>query len=287
MARLRDRFRLGLVIIAWALCATLLPAGAVACRGARETTRAAAQATSQQAKAPASRPQRPPEEPPSPELDQFARRFGPAKYSENGEEWLARDFFRDRRGGFFVDIGASDYQKNSNTYFLDERLGWSGIAVDALAQFAPDYEKFRPRTRFFAFFVSDRSDAQATLYLHERNTLVSSLDKSFTEQWGANPKAVQVPTITLNDLLQSQHVQRIDFMSIDIELAEPKALAGFDIARFRPALVCVEAHAQVRQAILDYFAEHGYVVVGRYLRADPKNLWFVPLKGARTGNRPG
>ena len=58
---------------------------------------------------------------------------------------------------------------------------------------------------------------------------------------------------------------------MDIELAEPKALAGLDIERFRPALVCIEDHAEVRQQILDYFARHGYVGVGKYLRVDPVN----------------
>jgi hypothetical protein len=64
---------------------------------------------------------------------------------------------------------------------------------------------------------------------------------------------------------------------MDIELAEPAALRGFSIERFRPALVCVEAHPEVRQQILDYFAAHNYTVVGKYLRADLDNLWFAPL----------
>jgi hypothetical protein len=63
---------------------------------------------------------------------------------------------------------------------------------------------------------------------------------------------------------------------MDIELAEPKALAGFDIVRYRPRLVCVEAHPDIRQQLLDYFAERNYRLVGRYLRADPYNLWFTP-----------
>ena len=66
-------------------------------------------------------------------------------------------------------------------------------------------------------------------------------------------------------------------MTMDVELAEPVALRGFSIDRFRPALVCVEAHEEVRQAILDYFARYGYTVIGRYLRADQTNLWFQPL----------
>lgn len=65
-------------------------------------------------------------------------------------------------------------------------------------------------------------------------------------------------------------------MTMDIELAEPKALEGFDIERFKPALVCIESHPEVRQQLLDYFHQHGYVVVGKYLRVDPHNLYFKP-----------
>ena len=86
-----------------------------------------------------------------------------------------------------------------------------------------------------------------------------------------------VPTIRLTDLLTRAGVSHIDLLSVDVELAEPKVLAGFDIDRFKPALVCIEAHPQVRQRILDYFAAHGYVAVGRYLRADLQNLYFTPL----------
>ena len=85
-----------------------------------------------------------------------------------------------------------------------------------------------------------------------------------------------MPAIRLTDLLDRAGVSTFDFLSVDVELAEPKVLAGFDIDRFRPALVCIEAHPQVRQQILDYFAAHGYVLMGRYLRADLQNLYFAP-----------
>ena len=111
----------------------------------------------------------------------------------------------------------------------------------------------------------------------QSNSLVTSAEKRFTEQYGKSTKEISAPTITLNDLLGAEHVQAIDFLSIDVELHEPQVLAGFDIQRFRPALVCIEAHQEVRQPILDYFASRQYVVVGRYLRADTQNLYFKPL----------
>ena len=209
----------------------------------------------------------------------FAAAYGPGRHSQYVEEWLIRDFFRDKRDGFFVDVGASDYKVYSNTYFLEASLGWQGIAIDPLRQFEADYVKYRPRTRFRPFFVSDVSNEQAKLYVGP-NSLVTSGDKTFTERWGKNTREETAATITLNDLLDHESVKTFDFLSMDIELSEPKALAGFDIARFHPALVCIEAHPEVRQQILDYFAAHEYVIVSKYLRADTVNLYFTPRTSA-------
>ena len=214
----------------------------------------------------------------NPEADALEKAYGPSRNSYAVEEWAIRDFFRDKRDGVFVDVGANHYKIASNTYYLETALHWSGIAVEPLKQFEADYKAHRPRTRFMAFFVGDVSNEGAKLYVLDKNTLVSSADRQFTEKQGKAPQAVEVPTITLSDLLDSEGVKTFDFLSLDVELWEPKALAGFDIDRFQPQLVCVEAHPQVRQQILDYFARHGYRLVGKYLRADINNLYFTPFK---------
>ena len=213
------------------------------------------------------------------ELEPYSVRYGPDHQSEDAEEWFIRDFFADRRGGFFVDVGANDPRKFSKTWYLEKRLGWSGIAVEPLAQFAAAYRTERPQTRFRSFFVSDTSDAAARLYVISGNTAVSSSDPKFTGSFGKADRVETVPTITMNDLLGKEGVTAIDFLNVDIELHEPVALKGFDVTRYKPALVCIEALLPVRQQILDYFARHGYVVVGKYLRADQENLYFTPLGG--------
>ncbi len=211
----------------------------------------------------------------SQESDRLKTRYGPGRYSENEEEWIIRDYFRDRKGGFFVDVGANDYKSNSNTYFLETKLDWSGIAIDPQKEFGPDYAKYRPRTRFFPMFVADVSNQTAKIYMGGGALSVSG-DRAFAATLG-NLQEGEAPTITLNDLLSQVHASSLDLLSIDVELAEPKVLAGFDIDRYRPALVCIEAHPSVRQQILDYFARHRYTVVGAYLRVDIQNLYFAPL----------
>lgn len=214
--------------------------------------------------------------PPPDEREVLERAYGSARNSENEEEWIIRDFFKDRRGGVFVDVGAAHYKSASNTYYLEHELGWSGIAIEPLRHFAADWARYRPRTRFHSFFVSEVSDDRVKMYTYDENFAASSSDRTWVEKFGDNPREVSTVTITLDDLLDREKIQTFDFLSMDIELAEPKALAGFDIERFRPSLVCIEAHPEVRQQILDYFARHDYVVVGKYLRADDKNLYFSP-----------
>jgi FkbM family methyltransferase len=214
------------------------------------------------------------------EVGRLRAAYGPVHYSENEEEWIIRDFFKDRREGFFVDVGANHYRENSNTFYLEERLGWSGVAIDPQAAFEADYKKYRPRTRFFPLFVSDVSNETAKLYTVDRNSSVVSTNRDFTQAFGKNVKQIGAPTITLTDLLTHLQVAQIDLLSVDVELSEPKVLAGFDIDRFKPILVCIEAHPDVRQPILNYFAKHGYVAVGRYLRVDVQNLYFIPLAAA-------
>ena len=228
---------------------------------------------------------RPPEAEPqsAQEMEFFRATYGPDHGTEREEEWLIRDFFKGKRGGYFVDVGANHYELGNKTYYLERHQGWSGIAIEPQFEYAADYTVHRPRTKFFQLFVSDVSDKTADLYVVKDSPFVASSDKEFVSQFGKPDEVRKVATVALNDLLDREGRQTVDFVSMDIELHEPQALKGFDIQRFRPSLVCIEALLPVRQQILDYFARNGYVAVGRFLWVDRENLYFTPLV---SGQRP-
>jgi FkbM family methyltransferase len=198
--------------------------------------------------------------------------YGEALYSQDDEETLIRAFFQDRRGGFFLDVGAGDPIRHSTTYYLEKHLGWTGIAVDAIAEYAEAYAKERPGTHFFTYFVGDRSDTARDFYVSE--------ERNFSSATGTDPRGGiyqkrKVATITLDDLLGRQKVGGIDFLSIDIEGSEALALAGFDVARWRPELVCVEISSpELGRAIAEYFALHGCREVSAYRAVDGINRYY-------------
>lgn len=195
-------------------------------------------------------------------------------------EGIIRHFFQDRRGGTFVDVGAAHYRNASTTYYLERELGWSGIAIDALEHWGRDYPEKRPRTRFFAYIVTDHAGAAEPFFRLEGSIGSTAIRDRADRIKGMVPAAevqeILVPTITLDTLLDREKVTRIDLLSMDIEQGEPAALAGFDIERFAPKLVCIEHLPEVQDAILEYFGKHRYRRIERYLEYDGANWYFTP-----------
>jgi hypothetical protein len=213
---------------------------------------------------------------------QLRRRYGPQRYSAHLEEWIVRDFFQDMRGGVFADIGAWKWKDENNTLALEQQLGWSGIAVDAVADYAQDWRANRPRSQFVVAFIDSVDGQPRTMDVPMLAPQIASahdndnMHRTYAAYEGKVRK-VHSTSATLDTVLDRANIAKLDFLSLDIELQEPAALAGFSVARFRPRLVCVEAHPPARQQIIDYFSRHDYAVVGRYLRLDSSNLYFAPL----------
>jgi FkbM family methyltransferase len=206
---------------------------------------------------------------------------GESQYARFKEEPIVRHFFRDRGNGFFVDIGCYKPVEFNVTNYLEQHLGWSGIAVDAQRQLAPLWKKSRPRSKFFAYAVTDQSGK--TITFHEAGP-ISSTEMDIIEFWGETRgkkipvRDLEVPTITIDDLLEAEGIEHIDFLKIDINGTEPTALAGFDIKRYRPELVHVEAHAKNHESLMKYFEENDYERIDAYLKYDQVNWYFTPAR---------
>ena len=196
------------------------------------------------------------------------------QYSVFAEEIIIRDFFQDRRNGFFVDVGAAWPVYGSNTYYLEKHLGWTGIGIDALSDFAPAWAEKRPRSKFLVYLVTDKAGGEGRFF-KSAGLGISSTDRKHASggMFGVEvePEEISVPKTTLNDILDSQGITKVDLVSMDIEGHELPALRGFDIDRFQPELLVIEGG---RPAVRKYFERHGYEQIDRYLELDRGNRYF-------------
>ena len=179
----------------------------------------------------------------------YINRRGIKSYGQEGEDRvLASLLFRVHgsrlpQNGFYVDVGAHDPFRFSNTFFF-YKLGWSGMNIDATPGSMRQFATHRPRDLNLELGIGKESTA-VTFYLFNEpalNTMDFELAKArCIGSWRITAE-VKVDVLPLREVL-SRYVadgRRIDFISIDVEGRDMDVLQSNDWLRFRPLIVAVE-----------------------------------------------
>jgi FkbM family methyltransferase len=197
----------------------------------------------------------------------------PTVFKPDFEAPLVREFFRDRPRGFFVEVGANDPKKDSQSWHL-EQAGWTGILVEPLPDLAAELRRQRT-AQVFEVACSSPDRAGQVMRLHVAGPF-SSFDPNLAVTGMRADRVIDVKVRTLNDVLSegNAHVP-IDLMSVDVEGHELEVLSGFDFARWKPRLVLLEDHV----SSLD---KHHFMVRAGYalMRRTGLNGWYVPREDA-------
>ena len=147
-------------------------------------------------------------------------------YSQSGED-LVLDFLVGYRStGFYVDVGANNPVRGSNT-FRFYRKGWRGICIDA-ADFGSRFRVKRPRDQFIRSCVSD-VPRTVTFHHFAHDTLSSISGERLYDNADhyALKGTEEMATMNLPDILrQAGCPTEFDILSIDVE-GEPVSFAGF------------------------------------------------------------
>jgi FkbM family methyltransferase len=197
----------------------------------------------------------------------------PAIFKPEFEAPLVREFFRDRARGFFVEVGANDPKKDSQSWHL-EQVGWTGILVEPLPDLAAELRRQRT-AQVFEVAVSSPDRAGQVMRLHVAGPF-SSFDPNLAVTGMRADRVIDVTVRTLDDVLSEGGAQvPIDLMSVDVEGHELEVLRGFDFARWKPRLVLLEDHV----SNLD---KHNFMVQSGYalMRRTGLNGWYVPREDA-------
>ena len=192
-------------------------------------------------------------------------RLRAAMPSQNGEDVLLYNFFDRKRQGFFVEIGAYDGIAFSNTYFF-EALGWSGLLIEPVPDRYQSCLEQRPHSRVLNAAVGSVQKTVDHFSAVEGSNGVGTL--SFLRagpehlerirREGGIIQNIEVPVYSLNDIL-TDHQGEIEFVSVDVEGSEIDVLEGFDLERFQPMVLVIEANSNgARSDVTEYLAGHGY-----------------------------
>ncbi|MGD0876997.1 MAG: FkbM family methyltransferase [Anaerolineales bacterium] len=191
-------------------------------------------------------------------------------YAQLGQDFLALKFFRlyPARHKIFLDIGAFDGINFSNTRLLFEQ-GWGGFCVEPVMKNYQKLEKLYQGTSVTtvraaaADYEGEVSLNVATIpWAPDWGSDVSSPRDDALERW---PDYIwgkeTVPVMTVNKILEGYKVDRLDFVSIDVEGQEMSVLFGFNLFKYLPQLIVVEySSLEERKELVHYFRQHGYFI---------------------------
>jgi FkbM family methyltransferase len=162
-------------------------------------------------------------------------------YAQNAEDVVLRRAFPADHG-FYVDVGACYPTQDSLTkHFYDK--GWSGINIEPQRHLCQLLAAERPRDVNLELAVGTRAGRVPLTTYPGDDGLGTVSDEVIREhqRHGRPAATVQVDVVRLESVL-AQHVrQPIDFLKIDVEGAEGDVLESFDLARWRPRALVIEA----------------------------------------------
>ena len=153
------------------------------------------------------------------------------------------DWMLKKKNGIFIEFGACDGVKISNTYYLEKYMGWSGILLEPAKSWHNDLKINRPCCIVDYRCVSNQSGDE--VYFHENSDpALSSMNNNFFSN-----NSYKVKTISLNDvfseyeeklLKKSNTIDSVDFISIDTEGSEYEILKNFNFLKYSPKIIIVE-----------------------------------------------
>ena len=193
-------------------------------------------------------------------------------WSHCGEDRYLWQLFKTKNDGYYVDIGAFDPEKYSNTKAF-HKSGWRGVNVDMSPSKIGIFEYERPNDINVIAPISDTND-ELTVYIFSQrsvlDTVSSALDTLSKEQADRWSELFKLPyetktmqAIRLDDLLkQVDAPSKIDFLNIDVEGAEMNVLRSISLDQYDIDVIAIEIHAEF-DALADtepyrHLAERGY-----------------------------
>lgn len=193
-------------------------------------------------------------------------------YSQYGQDKFVNEtFFKNYRGGVFIDIGAHNGISLSNTYFFEKELDWTGICLEPIPHVFEQLQKNRNCLCIRGCATTEHNARQRFLQISGYPEMLSGLIDKFDpkhmdrimyeiKEYGGCYEIIDVPCYNLNQILEDAGINHVHFLSLDTEGGEFEILQNFDFSKCQIDVITVEDNYKVHPFI-PFLESRGFIFV--------------------------
>jgi len=204
--------------------------------------------------------------------DKYINQYFIKSYSQEGEDLILHRILGEKKGGFYIDVGAHHPKRFSNTFLFYKR-GWWGINIEARPGSKKLFDKIRPRDINVEVPISSE-DKILKYYMFNEPALNGFSEEIAKSRNGLRDykiiKEIDLHTKTLKEVLDSNLIanQHIDFMTVDVEGLDYDVLLSNDWTKYQPSIILVEdsgfdLHSMEKSKVYNYLIGKGYTLVAK------------------------
>ena len=188
-------------------------------------------------------------------------------FSQDGEEMFLKEFFANKKKGFYVAVGAYHPFLFSNTAWAYER-GWNGINIEPNLEAYKKFTHIRNHDINLNCGISQKE--RISSYFEFEEGAYNTFCKENVPNNTKLKKVSKIFTRRLDSIFNEHHVQKIDFMDIDVEGNELDVLCSNNWDLYRPQIILCEQKMRmediIKSEIYLFMKQNGYEAVSKYNR---------------------
>jgi len=183
--------------------------------------------------------------------------------SQSGQDKIIKNyFFKDKKHGFFVEIGAFDGIMGSNCFHFEKFLNWEGIAFEpSNTQF--EKLKLNRKCHLINKAIATEEKEVEFLEVEEGYTQMSGIlnEKYISEETikkdpRSKTKKIIITTTTFDKNIPVD--KEIDYLSIDIEGGEMELLDSIDFKKYNIKVISVENNSPEKLNFKEFFDKKNF-----------------------------
>ena len=164
--------------------------------------------------------------------------FKKETYSAHKEDLIVKKFFKNKKNGFFVDVGCHHPSRINNTFLL-YHLGWRGVNIDMNKLSIDLFNVCRKEDTNLNYAVSGKNNI-INFYTNKEHSLTSSILKKSNFEKFKYKKTIESKTLTSILKKTKYRNKQIDFLNIDAEGVDFQVLKSLDFNIYKPKLISIE-----------------------------------------------